>query len=243
MDEDELELVGEGLGLVLVGEVAALASPVDRRLDDAADHLLHARLALGRAQAAAEVLLRDDVRGRLRPEPRELDVLLLEGRLVLAGDEGVADLPLDLVERVAPGDGEVPAHTETGRFVDNGVDELLGGRFRGLRFSCGRHLYPPKDVPYTVVQFDLRGPTRGGGRPTGLGTLGRASDGLNSTGLAPVPGPTVPGESRPRAGSAPAPCGPGDAGSRGRRRPLRGAASRAPRGRSAAGAPSRRCRA
>src|ERR671923_2897002 len=79
--------------LVLVGEVAALTSPAGDRVDDAADHLLDARLALGRAHAPAEVLLRDDVRGRLRPELGELDALLLEDGLVLAGDERVADLP------------------------------------------------------------------------------------------------------------------------------------------------------
>ena len=106
VDEDRLQLGLEGLGLLVVGEVAALAAPRADRVDDAADHLLHARLALGRGQAAAEVLLRDDVRRRLRPELRELDALLLEGGAVLAGDERVAGLPLDLVERVAAGDRE-----------------------------------------------------------------------------------------------------------------------------------------
>src|SRR6185295_17523133 len=80
VDEDELELGLKALGLFLGGEVAALAAPAGDRVDDAADHLLDTRLALGRGHAAAEVLLRHDVRRRLRPELRELDVSLLERR-------------------------------------------------------------------------------------------------------------------------------------------------------------------
>src|SRR5439155_7260732 len=109
VDEDRLQLVLERRGLFLVGEVAAVAPPGADRGDDAADHLLDRELALGRAHTAAEVFLRDDVRRGLRPEARELDALLLEHRLVLAGDERVARLPLDLVERIAAGDREVAA--------------------------------------------------------------------------------------------------------------------------------------
>ena len=93
---------------LLVGrEVAALAAPAGDRAGDAADHLLDRALALGRGHAAAEVLLRDDVRRVLRPELRELDVSLLERGAAPAGDQRVADLPLDLVERVAARDREV----------------------------------------------------------------------------------------------------------------------------------------
>ena len=112
MDEDELQLVLEGLGLFLGREVAALAAPRAGGVDDPADHLLDAVLAVGRAHAAAEVLLGHDVRGRLRPELGELHVLLLEHRLVLAGDEGVARLPFDLVEGVASGNREIAANAE-----------------------------------------------------------------------------------------------------------------------------------
>src|SRR5205085_4964747 len=107
VDEDRLQLGLEGLGLLLAREVAALATPAADRRDDAPDHLFDARLALGRAHAAAEVLLRDDVGRGLRPELRELDVLLLEDGLVLARDVGGALLPLDLLERVASRNGEV----------------------------------------------------------------------------------------------------------------------------------------
>ena len=93
VDEDRLQLVLEGLRLVLGREVAALAAPRADRRDDAADHLLDRSLALGRGHAAAEVLLGDDVRRRLRPELRELDALLVERWAVLAGDERVAQSP------------------------------------------------------------------------------------------------------------------------------------------------------
>ena len=121
VDEDRLQLGLEGLGLFLGGEVAVGAAPAGDRVDDAADHLLDAPLALGRGHAAAEIFLGDDVCRSLRPELRELDVLLVEDRLLLAGDEGVADLPVDLVERVAARDREVAAHGQARRFVHDGV--------------------------------------------------------------------------------------------------------------------------
>src|SRR4029453_9210179 len=103
VDEDGLQLGLERVGLLLVGEVLARASPAADRGDDAADHLAPAPHALGGAEAAAEVLLGDDVRRCLRPELRELDALLIEGRLVLTRDERVAHLPFDLLEGVAAG--------------------------------------------------------------------------------------------------------------------------------------------
>src|SRR5262249_44802925 len=78
--------------------------------------------------------------GRLRPELRELDRLLLEGRLVLARDEGVADLPVDLVERVTAGDGEVALDAELLGVVGDRVLKLGLGDLRGL---YGRHLSLP----------------------------------------------------------------------------------------------------
>ena len=108
--------------------------------DDAADHLAHAPLALGGTEAAAEVLLGDDVGGRLRPELRELDALLLEGRLVLAGDEGVAHLPLDLLERVAARDREVAANAGVTLGVEHRILEQCVGDLVCLH---GRHIVPP----------------------------------------------------------------------------------------------------
>src|SRR5437660_6097262 len=146
VDEDRLQLGLEGVGLLAGGEVAAGAAPGADRVGDARDHVLDAPLALRRAHAAPEVLLRDDVRGRLRPELRELDALLLEDRLVLAGDERVALLPLDLLERVAPGDREVALDAEARGLVDDDVSRLLGAGFGGLNLSRGRHADPPEKV-------------------------------------------------------------------------------------------------
>src|SRR5205085_416126 len=113
------------------------------------DHLLHARLALRRAELPPEVLLGDDVGGGLRPELRELDPLLLEGRLVLARDEGVADLPFDLVERVAAGDREIPPDAERARLVADGVSGRVGLSLGDLDFFRGRHRLPPEQTLVT----------------------------------------------------------------------------------------------
>src|SRR4029077_2150445 len=81
------------------------------RVDDPVDDLLQRRLALGRAEGAAEVLLAEDVRGVDRPRGRHLDVALLErdGAVSIVGDAGVSALPVDLVIGIDPGSGEVPA--------------------------------------------------------------------------------------------------------------------------------------
>src|SRR6185503_1177494 len=93
-------------------EVAALAPPAGDRPGDPGDHLLHRALALRRAELAAEVLLGDDVGRVLRPALRELDLALLERGVLRAADHGVADLPLDLVERVDAGPREAALHRQ-----------------------------------------------------------------------------------------------------------------------------------
>ena len=103
VEEDVGELGLEGVGVLIGGEVAALAAPAGDRAGDAADHLADRRLALVGAHPAAEVLLRDDVGGVLRPRRRELDAALLEGGVLGIADDSVAELPLDLVERVDSG--------------------------------------------------------------------------------------------------------------------------------------------
>ena len=62
-------------------EVVLRLRPGGDRVDDPIDQLADARLALRRAEVAAEVLADDDVRGELAPEVRDLDVLLLEDEL------------------------------------------------------------------------------------------------------------------------------------------------------------------
>ena len=143
VDEDRLQLGFERVGLVGVGEVTAFLAPGDDGVDDAADHLLHARLALRRGEAAAEVLLGDDVRGRLRPELRELDPALLERRPVAAWDDRVARLPFDLVERVAPGDGEEALDAEARTLLDDGIDDLCGRLLGAWNLLDASHLPLP----------------------------------------------------------------------------------------------------
>ena len=179
VDEDRLQLRLERLGLLVGREVAALAAPAADRVDDSADHLLHGALTLGRGHAAAEVLLRDDVRGRLRPEAGELDVLLLECRAILAGDQRVARLPLDLVERVAAGDREEPLRGDACALIDDRVDVVV----RCAAERCG--------VAAAVVAFVVAMPAS---RPSvdrkrcppsrvrrweGFGMLGGGSDGAH----------------------------------------------------------------
>ncbi len=129
-DEDVLQLVAEGLGLVLVGEVVALAAPLDDRVDDPVDHLAQRVLALGRAERAAEVLLGDDVGGVDRPGRGELDVELLErDRAVLpVGDPCVTALPHDLVVRVDTRRGEEPSKAQRPDAVRPVADSRSGAR-------------------------------------------------------------------------------------------------------------------
>src|SRR6185436_4363893 len=132
-------------------EVLLLLGPAGNRVDDAADELLDAALALGRADLAAEILRDDDVGRLLRPELRDLDVALLEDDFALLGtDDGGAQIPLDLVERIDTLGGEEALVVEAGngRSGDGGV---RGGgpslvnpliRTRHVRSSAQAGLHP-----------------------------------------------------------------------------------------------------
>src|SRR5205823_3015308 len=104
------ELLGEDLGVVLRGEVTIPLPPSTDRVDDPAHQLTNRALTLGRPERPAEVLLSDDVGCVLRPGLGELDVALLEGvaALLVVRDDGVANLPLEVVERMASLGREVP---------------------------------------------------------------------------------------------------------------------------------------
>ena len=106
VEQDVGQLGLEGVGVLVGGEVAALAAPAGDRPGDPGDHLLHRALALRRAELAAEVLLGDDVGRVLGPALRELDLALLERGAFGIADDGVAELPLDLVEGVDAGGRE-----------------------------------------------------------------------------------------------------------------------------------------
>src|SRR5690606_19875364 len=67
MEKQMRELVGEDLGVRRRREVPLRDAPRADRLDDAPDQLTDARLALRRAERAAEVLRHDDVGRELRP--------------------------------------------------------------------------------------------------------------------------------------------------------------------------------
>ena len=108
----EVSSISKRVGVLLGGEVAALAPPVGDRPGDPADHLFDRALALGAADLPAEVLLGDDVGRVLGPALGELDPALLEGRALGIADHRVADLPLDLVEGMHPGSREPPLYGE-----------------------------------------------------------------------------------------------------------------------------------
>ena len=117
VQQDRGQLHLEGVGVLLGGEVAALAAPAGDRPGDAADHLFDRALALGAAEPAAEVLLGDDVGRVLGPGLGELDAALLEGGLLRVADHGIADLPLDLVERMHAGRRKATLHGEAPQTV------------------------------------------------------------------------------------------------------------------------------
>jgi hypothetical protein len=96
-----LQVVAEGLQIIFAREVFLLARPRGDGIDDAADQLLDALLALGGANLPAEVLRHHDVGRLLRPEPRNLHFALFEDELpFLVADHGRAHVPFDLVERI-----------------------------------------------------------------------------------------------------------------------------------------------
>jgi len=114
-DEEVRQLVPESLGLGVVEEVAALSALVVVPGDDPVDHLLDGALPLRGVRGAAEVLLRGDVRGVLRPRPRDLDAPLLERDLArpVVLDDRVARVPLDLVVGMHPRRREVAPDVKT----------------------------------------------------------------------------------------------------------------------------------
>ena len=118
-----------------LSEILVGPRPVGDRVDHPADQLLDAALALGRADLAAEIFRDDDVGRLLRPGPRDLDVALLEHHFAaLVADDGRAQIPFDLVERIDAGFGEEPRERQTRRTV---AGVFFGPRL--LRIDEGRH--------------------------------------------------------------------------------------------------------
>src|SRR5262249_23674111 len=125
-----------GLGVGLGVEIPLGASPAAEGAHHAADELPDAALARGGAERAAEVFRGDDVGRRLRPELRDLDVLLLEDDFpLLAADHGGADLPVDLVEGIDTGAREAALEDHPlGRLAEG----ERGGVPRGARLRAWR---------------------------------------------------------------------------------------------------------
>ena len=173
VEQDVGQLRLERVAVLDGGEVAALATPVGDRARDAADHLLDRALARRRVQLPAEVLLGDDVGRVLRPGLGELDVLLLEGDAVAVTDPRVADLPLDLVERVHAGLREQAPH---------------GQRLTGLA-RCGVRWSSAASAPWCclLVVPPLRRLER---LCCGDGMLRLGSDGTGAGGRLPAPSAT-----------------------------------------------------
>ena len=114
--EDVFQIVAERLKVFVGREVLVRARPPGDRVHDAANQLLDAALALGRANLPAEILRDDDVGGLLGPGLGNLDVALLEDDFAaLVADHRRAKLPLDLVERIDAGLGEEARKRQPGR--------------------------------------------------------------------------------------------------------------------------------
>ena len=183
VDEDRLELVLEGLRLVLGREVAALAAP-------AADR----RRRPGRSSGARSVSRSGEL---MRPRKYFCATMFVavcdqnfgnstpfwsNAGLVLARDEGVARLPLDLVERVAARDREVPANGEAG-VLSATVLTSSSGLNLNLAFLCSTTRFPAPPTPFlsfpSVGRHERRRQPNGddAGLTSGPSSVSRASDG------------------------------------------------------------------
>ena len=120
MQQDVGQLGLERVAVLDGREVPARAAPVGDRARHTTDHLLDGVLAQRRVELAAEVLLGDDVRRVLRPRLRKLDAALLEGDAVAVGDAGIAQFPLDGVERLDAGLREEPGNGQRLACLDVG---------------------------------------------------------------------------------------------------------------------------
>src|SRR5262245_11268317 len=145
--EQVLHLLAERCERVLAGKVTLVACPARDGVDDAANQLLDAVLALGRIHLPAKIFRDDDVGGLLGPEGRDLDVALFEDDLpLLVADDGRASLPFDLVERIDAGQGEVAWKFKAWNGRTLRFRGFLSARFDGSALGRRRpsfHARPP----------------------------------------------------------------------------------------------------
>ena len=127
--DDQVRQLGlEGLQVLVGREVVLGLGPGRDRVDDPVDELADARLALRRADVAAEVLADHDVGRELAPEAGDLDVLLLEDELArLVADARVPELPRDLVVGMDARAGPAALEVEAGDLVAEAVRPVEAG--------------------------------------------------------------------------------------------------------------------
>src|SRR4030095_1691320 len=123
-NEQVLQVVAECRQGRSRSKVLLAARPFGDRVDDATNELLDRTLTLGRSDVAAEVFRDHDIGRFLRPRLRDLDATLLEHNMtLLVADDGVAQIPLDLVEWVIP-----RLSKETGKLQTGGSLSCPGRR-------------------------------------------------------------------------------------------------------------------
>src|SRR5206468_3540290 len=141
------------------GEVAAFHAPVADALGDAGDQGADTGLALLGSKLAMKVLRRDDVGGGHRPVSRDLDIFLLkDGPALEVLNDGIAELPDDLVERGHSGAGKV-AREGKSRGALAGSGGLVRGFGAGGLVGNRRH----GEVTPSRLKFDARSGRSPGG--------------------------------------------------------------------------------
>jgi hypothetical protein len=133
LHEHERQLGLERVRVLERGEIAALLlAGVADGVGEPVHDLAHARLVAGRAGHArlAEILADHDVRGELRPLRGHLDAVHGEHRRAIRiGDDGLAALPLHVLERMTSRVREAPCDVDPceRRCVGGGSGGLLRG--------------------------------------------------------------------------------------------------------------------
>ncbi len=113
VEQEVAELGVEGVGVSVMAKKPSRMTPVADGFGDAGDEGADAGFALGGADEAVEVFGGDDVGRGHGPVGGHFDVLLLEDELALPVlDDGVAELPGDLVVGAEAGLGEEAAEVE-----------------------------------------------------------------------------------------------------------------------------------
>src|ERR1700677_1911678 len=122
-----LQFGAKDLGLFFVHEVVALLTPFGDGVGNAVDDLLQRRLALGRIERAAEVLLGENVGRVERPGRRHFHVQLLErnGAVAEVRDSRIAAIPDHFVVRMTILSGKKTPYSNSESLRCNGHFSLF----------------------------------------------------------------------------------------------------------------------